>query len=93
MSIVVVSDTPHMTKEQYDRVAAHVGLHDSLPQGCVAYVAVVGPDGTTWHDSVWETAAQAKEFMDGVLRPTMEAAGATPIWGPPQTWEVHDLIT
>jgi hypothetical protein len=50
----------------------------------VAYVAGVGPDGTTWRDiSVWETAAQAKEFMDAALRAAMERAGATPIWGPP----------
>jgi hypothetical protein len=31
--------------------------------------------------------------MDGTLRPAMERAGATPIWGPPITWELHNLVT
>ena len=93
MAIVVLSETPNMTKEHYDTVAAELGLSDSLPEGCRAYIAGVGPDGSTWRDlMVWESAGQAKQFMDTALRPAMERAGATPIWGPPENWEVHKLI-
>jgi len=91
--IVVISDTPNMTSEQYEKVAAELGLSSSLPEGCHAFVAGVGPDGSTWRDiMVWETAGQAKQFMDNLLRPAIERAGATAIWGPPPNWEVHDLI-
>jgi hypothetical protein len=94
MAIVVLSETPDMTKEQYDAVAAELGLSDALPDGCLAHIAGVGPDGSTWRDiHVWERAAEAKAFMDGTLRPAMERAGATPIWGPPITWELHNLVT
>jgi hypothetical protein len=93
MAIVVLSDTPNMTSQQYDRVAAELGLNDSLPEGCLAYIAGVGPDGSTWRDiAVWESAAQAKEYMDTTLRPAMERAGASPVWGPPVNWEVHKLV-
>ena len=93
MPIVVLSDTPNMTEAQYDAVAAELGLADSLPEGCLAFIAGVGPDGSTWRDvMVWERAEQAKQFMDTELRPAMERSGATPIWGPPVTWELHDLL-
>ncbi len=93
MAIVVLSDTPNMTLVHYDRVAAELGLPDSLPEGCLTYVAGVGPDGSTWRDvTVWETAAQAKDFMDTKLRPAMERAGATPVRGPPITWDVHQQL-
>jgi hypothetical protein len=92
MAIVVLSDTPNMTKEQYDAVAAELGLGDALPEGCLAYIAGVGPDGSTWRDvMVWQSAEQAKSFMDTSLRPAIERAGATPIWGPPVNWEAHQL--
>jgi hypothetical protein len=94
MAIVVLSETPNMTKEQYDRVAVELGLSDSLPEGCLAHIAGVGPDGSTWRDiHVWERAEQAKQFMDTTLRPTMERHGATVVWGPPTTWDAHALIT
>ena len=94
MTIVVLSDTPDMTSAQYDAVSAELGLRRSLPEGCIMHVAGVCPDGSTWRDlSVWESAAQANWFMDETLRPAMERAGATPIWGPPITWEPHELIT
>jgi hypothetical protein len=94
MAIVVLSETPNMTKEQYDEVATELGLSDSLPDGCLMHVAGVGPDGSTWRDiHVWERASSAKEFMDETLRPAMERAGAKPVWGPPTTWELHKLIT
>jgi hypothetical protein len=94
MAIVVLSETPNMTAEQYDKVAAEVGLTDSLPEGCRAHIAGVGPDGTTWRDiSVWESANQAKQFMDTTLRPAIDRSGATAIWGPPVTWELHRLVT
>jgi hypothetical protein len=93
MTIVVLSETPNMTRDQYDSVAAELGLTDSLPEGCLLHVAGVGPDGSTWRDiNVWDNAAQAKQFMDTRLRPAMERAGATPVWGPPANWEVHKLI-
>ncbi len=93
MAIVVQSDTPDMTAVQYDHVAAELGLSSALPEGCLAYVAGAGPDGSTWRDiSVWESAAQAKHFMDTALRPAIERAGAHPIWGPPVTWELHQLV-
>jgi hypothetical protein len=93
MAIVVLSDTPNMTKEQYDIVAAELGLSDSLPDGCLAHIAGVGPDGSTWRDiHVWESADRAKDFMDRTLRPAMERAGATTVWGPPTTWQAHKLI-
>jgi hypothetical protein len=94
VAIVVLSETPEMTSEQYDTVAAELGLSDSLPAGCLAHIAGMGPDGSTWRDiHVWESAAEAKEFMDGTLRPAMERAGAKPVWGPPTTWQLHKLIT
>jgi hypothetical protein len=94
MALVVLSDTPNMTSQQYDRVAAELGLSGALPPGCLAHIAGFEPDGSTWRDiSVWESGAQAKEFMDTLLRPAMERAGAVPIWGPPTTWELHELIT
>jgi hypothetical protein len=95
MAIVVLSDTPDMTQAQYDAVAAELGLSDSLPDGCLAHIAGVGPDGSGWRDiHVWETAADAKAFMDLTLRPAMERAGATPVWGPPTaTWQAHKLVT
>jgi hypothetical protein len=93
VAIVVLSETPNMTAEQYDSVANELGLNDALPDGCLAYVAGMGPDGSTWRDvMVWESAAQAKEFMDTSLRPAMERSGATPIWGPPVTWPVHKIV-
>lgn len=93
MAIVVLSETPHMTPVQYDNVAAELGLNDSLPEGCRAHIAGVGPDGSTWRDiSVWDRAEQAKQFLDTKLRPAMERHGATPIWGPPTTWELHQLL-
>jgi len=92
MAIAVLSDTPNMTSEQYDLVAAEVGLRESLPDGCSAYLAGAGPDGSAWREiSVWESPNQAKEFMDTALRPAMERAGATPIWGPPVKWDAHEL--
>jgi hypothetical protein len=94
VAIVVLTDTPNMTSEHYDRVAAELGLNDSLPEGCLAYIAGVGPDGSAWRDvAVWESSAQAKEYMDTTLRPAMARAGATPIWGPPANWELHKLVT
>ena len=93
MTIAVLAETPNMTAAQYDSVADELGLSDSLPEGCLAHIAGVGPDGSTWRDiSVWETAGQAKQFMDMTLRPAIERAGATPIWGPPVNWTVHKLI-
>ncbi len=93
MGIVVLSETPNMTKEQFDKVAAELGLNDSLPEGCRVHIAGMGPDGSTWRDlSVWDSPAQAKHFMDTSFRPAMERAGATPIWGPPITWELHELL-
>jgi hypothetical protein len=93
MAIVVLSETPSMTSAQYDAVAAELGLADSLPEGCRAHIAGVGPDGSTWREiHVWDSADQAKQFMDAALRPAMERSGATPIWGPPTKWDVHKLI-
>ena len=93
MAVVVLSETPNMTSEQYDAVAAELGLSDSLPEGCLAHIAGVGPDGSTWRDiHIWESRNQAKQFMDETLRPAMERAGAAPIWGPPTNWDVHNLI-
>jgi hypothetical protein len=90
MAMVVQSDTPNMTAEQYDTVATELGLNDTLPDGCLAFIAGMGPDGSTWRDlMVWERAVDAKEYMDTKLRPAMERAGATPIWGPPVTWPMH----
>jgi hypothetical protein len=94
MAIVVLSDTPDMTREQYETVMAELGLSESLPDGCLAHIAGVGPHGSTSRDiHVWESAAQAKEFMDRTLRPAMERAGARPVWGPPTTCQAHKLIT
>ena len=94
MPIMVLSDTPNMARDQYDVVAAELGLTDALPAGCSAFISGMGPDGSTWRDvMVWESGAQAKEFMDTLLRPAMERAGASPIWGPPANWEVHHLLT
>jgi len=93
MSIVVLSETPNMTSEQYDRVNTELGLSDSLPEGCRAHIAGLGPDGSTWRDiTVWDSAEQAKQFLDTTLRPAIERHGATPIWGPPANWELHKLI-
>src|ERR1700682_1708316 len=39
MAIVVLSDTPNMTSEQYDEVAAEAGLRSALPDGCQTYIA------------------------------------------------------
>jgi hypothetical protein len=50
MAIVVLSETPNMTSEQYDNVAAELGLSRSLPESCLAHIAGVGPDGSTWRD-------------------------------------------
>jgi hypothetical protein len=92
VAIVVISDTPNMTREQYDKVAAELGLYDALPQGCLAYIAGMGPDGSTWRDiMVWESAPEAKAYMDTSLRPAIDRAGATAIWGPPANWEAHQL--
>lgn len=94
MAIVVQTDTPNMTSEHYDHVAAELGLNDSLPEGCLTFISGIGPDGSTWRDiAVWESAARAKEYMDTTLRPAMERAGAIPIWGPPENWELHKLVT
>jgi hypothetical protein len=93
MSIVVLSETPNMTSDQYDRVNAELGLTDSLPEGCQVHIAGLGPDGSTWRDiTVWDSAEQAKQFLDTTLRPAMERHGAAPIWGPPANWELHKLI-
>jgi hypothetical protein len=93
MAIVVLSETPNMTKEQFDKVASELGLNESLPDGCRVHIAGVGPDGSTWRDiSVWDSPAQAKHFMDTSFRPAIERAGATAIWGPPITWEPHMLL-
>jgi hypothetical protein len=92
MAVVVLSETPGMTQEHYDTVAAELGLDAKLPDGCRVYIAGLGPDGTTWRDiSVWDSPDLARTFMDTVLRPAMERAGTTPIWGPPQNWELHRL--
>src|SRR5258706_6543545 len=93
MAIVVLSETPNMTKEQFDKVAAELGLDTSLPEGCRVHIAGDGPDGSTWRDiSVWDSPAQAKQYMDTSFRPAIERAGATAIWGPPITWEPHKLM-
>jgi hypothetical protein len=93
MPIVVLSDTPGMTRDQYDVVVAELGLRDALPQGCLLFIGGVGPDGSIWRDvMVWESAPLAKDFMDTTLRPAMERAGAVPIWGPPVNWDVHELF-
>ena len=93
MAIVVLSETPGMTKEQFDKVSTELGLDDSLPEGCLVHIAGVGPDGSTWRDvSVWESAAQAKHFIDTSFRPAIERAGATPIWGPPANWKAHKVF-
>jgi hypothetical protein len=93
MAIVVLLETPNMTKEQFDKVSAELGLDDSLPEGCQMHIAGVGPDGSTWRDiCVWETAAQAKHFIDTSFRPAIERAGATPIWGPPANWKAHKVF-
>ena len=64
MAIVVLSDTPNMTSEQYDKVAAEAGIRSALPDGCQTYIAGPGPDGSSWREiSVWETPSQAREFM------------------------------
>ena len=93
MAIVVLSDTPNMTREQYDKVATEAGLRSPLPDGCQTYIAGLGPDGTSWREiSVWDTPRQARDFMDNSLRPAMERAGASAIWGPPVKWEVQELV-
>jgi hypothetical protein len=93
MTIAVLAETPDMTAAQYDGIAEELGLRDSLPEGCLAYIAGVGPDGSTWREiSVWQSAGQAKQFMDMTLRPAIERAGATAIWGPPTNWTVHELL-
>jgi hypothetical protein len=82
-----------MTSDQYDHVAAELGLTSTLPDGCQAHIAGIGPDGSTWREvHVWDSADQAKQFMDTALRPAIERSGATPIWGPPIKWDVHKLI-
>jgi hypothetical protein len=94
MAIVVMSETPGMTREQYDAVAAELGLDGKLPEGCQAFIAGLGPDGSTWRDiMVWDRPDRAKQYMDTVLRPAMERAGAAPVWGPPQNWELHSMTT
>ena len=72
MTIVVMSETLNMTREQFDEVSAELGLDDSLPEGCRVHIAGVGPDGLTWRDiSVCDSAAQAKHFIDTSFRPAM----------------------
>jgi hypothetical protein len=93
MAIVVLSDTPNMTSEQYDKVAAEAGIRSALPDGCQTYIAGLGPDGSSWREiSVWKTPSQARDFMDNALRPAMERAGASPVWGRPVKWEAHELL-
>ena len=93
MAIVVMSETPNMTREQFDKVSAELGLDDSLPEGCRVHIAGIGPDGSTWRDiSVWDSAAAAKHFIDTSFRPAMERAGAKPIWGPPANWKAHKVF-
>ncbi len=93
MAIAVLAETPNMTAAQFDTAAAEAGLSGPLPKGCLVHIAGIGPDGSTWRDlSVWETPAQAKQFMDEKLRPAIDRAGATAVWGPPVTWTVHKLI-
>lgn len=59
MAIAVLSETPNMTAAQYDDVAAELGLSDSLPEGCLAHIAGLAPDGSTWREiSVWAAAGR-----------------------------------
>ena len=92
MAIVVISDTPDMTAAQHEQVAVELGLHDALPPGCLSFFAGMGPDGSTWRDlMVWESAAEAKEYMDTKLRPAIDRSGAAAVWGPPLNWDAHDV--
>ena len=92
MAVVLMSDTPGMTAQQYETVIADLGLAEKLPPGCQAHIAGPGPDGAWRVVTVWDELDTARDFMTTTLRPAWARAGVTPPSGPPINWPLHKIF-
>jgi hypothetical protein len=91
MSVIVITETPGLDAEGYERIVREQGHRTGeLPRGCTAHFA--GPADRGWRVvAVWDSAEQVAEFGRTVLAPAMQRAGFTP--GRPQVFPLHYALT
>lgn len=94
MPIVMVHDSPGVTQEQYEQVAARLSdgrgltLSDWPVEGILSHTA--GPTGDGWRViDVWESEEAFQRFGE-VIGPVLQEIGYS---GQPQICEVHHFVT
>jgi hypothetical protein len=90
MAIAMIVDNPDGSQEIYERVREHIGL--DRPAGGIFHAAGPSPNGGWRVIEVWETEADAKQFVADRLLPAFEAVGA-PAPPRPELWHVHRYLT
>jgi hypothetical protein len=89
MAFAMMVDNPAGSQEIYEGVRERLGLEK--PAGGIFHAAGPSPNGGWRVIEVWESEAEAKQFVAERLLPAFEAVGAPPP-PRPEIWPVHDYI-
>ena len=90
MAIAMIVDNPEGSQEIYERVREQLGL--DKPAGGIFHAAGPSPNGGWRVIEVWESEADAKQFVAERLLPAFEAVGA-PAPPRPELWPVQRYLT
>jgi hypothetical protein len=89
MAFAMMVDNPAGSQEIYEGVRERLGLEK--PAGGIFHAAGPSPNGGWRVIEVWESEAEAKQFVAERLLPAFEAVGA-PAPPRPEIWPVHDYM-
>ena len=89
MSVVMMIDNPHGSREIYEEVASSV----MLPIGGRAHLAGPRPGGGWRVIEVFDTEEQGRRFFREKLGPALRAAGSSGPAPAPEFWPIHNLTT
>jgi hypothetical protein len=91
MAILMKSEVPGATAEQYDRVNASMGVlgDDTAPEGLIQHICGKTENGLVIID-VWESEEKLNRFFEEKAGPALAAADVD--FGQPQVFPVHRTL-
>lgn len=95
MSVLMITEAPGATAEEYDRTNEIMGIHgdEDAPEGLIQHVAAIDDSGLLIVD-VWESEEAIGRFFDDRLGAALEEAGlAAKSTGEPRRLPVHNSLT
>lgn len=90
MPVAMLIDNPDGSQELYEALRTELGL--DRPAGGIVHVAGPGPSGGWRVFEVWDSVAEASEFLKERFGPALQKLGFTGRAPEPQFWPVHALM-